>query len=133
MRKVATYNHIVQRGAISNIASYLMLVAMILGLVTSFDLGYSNIESRYQGPFIFNLSAFLAQGVTLFVLTTFAYVIANKMYMFALVLVFTGFLFKYLMPYYLFDGYVNYDTPFHYLSALYLRDTRLHSEYHYHV
>jgi hypothetical protein len=110
-----------------------MLIAMILGLATSFNLGYSNIESRYQGPFIFNLSAFLAQGVTLLVLTTFAYVIANKMYMFALILVFTSFLFKYLMPYYLFDGYVNYDTPVHYLSALYLRDTRLHSGYHYHV
>jgi hypothetical protein len=117
----------------SNIASYLMFVAMILGLATSFNLGYSGIESRYQGPFIFNLSAFLVQGVILLVLTTFAYVIANKMYMFALILVFTGFLFKYLMPYYLFDGYVNYDTPLHYLSALYLRDTRLHPGYHYHV
>jgi len=127
------YNHIVQRGAISNIVSCLVLVVLILGLVASFNLGYSNMESKYQGPFIFNSSVFLAQAVILLVLTTSAYIIADKMYMFALILVFTGFLSKYLAPYYLFDGYVNYDTPVHYLSALYLRDTGLHPEYHYHV
>jgi hypothetical protein len=75
----------------------------------------------------------VVQALMLFVFTFFAYVIADKVYIFALVLIFTGFLSKYLMPYYLFEGYVNYDTPIHYLSALYLRDTGLHPEYHYHV
>jgi len=36
------------------------------------------------------------------------------------------------MPYYVSDGYVNYDTPIHYLSALYLRDFGLKPGYHYH-
>jgi len=127
------YNHIIQRGAISNIVSCLVLAALILGLATSFNLGYSNIESKYQGPFIFNTSVFFAQAVILLVLTTSAYIIADKMYMFALFLVFTSFLSKYLAPYYLFDGHVNYDTPVHYLSALYLKDMGLRPEYQYHV
>ena len=128
------YNHIMKRRAISyNIACYLMLIMMILGLTTSFILGYNGMNSRYLGPFIFNSSAFLIQVAILLVLVASAYVIADKMYMFALIIVFTNFLTKYLMPYYLFDGYVNYDTPIHYLSALYFRDSGLHPEYHYHT
>jgi hypothetical protein len=128
------YNHIMKRRAISyNIACYLMLIMMILGLTTSFILGYNGMNSRYLGPFIFNSSAFLIQAAILLVLVASAYVVADKMYMFALIIVFTNFLTKYLMPYYLFDGYVNYDTPIHYLSALYFRDSGLHPEYHYHT
>jgi hypothetical protein len=127
------YNYTAQRVAISNIVSCLVLTALTLGLAISFNLGYSNIESRYQGPFIFNSSVFLVQAIILFVLTISAYVVVDETYLFALALIFTGFLSKYLAPYYLFDGHVNYDTPAHYLSALYLRDTGLHPEYHYHV
>jgi len=127
------YNYTAQQVAISNIVSCLVLTALTLGLAISFNLGYSNIESRYQGPFIFNSSVFLVQAIILFVLTISAYVVVDETYLFALALIFTGFLSKYLAPYYLFDGHVNYDTPVHYLSALYLRDTGLHPEYHYHV
>jgi hypothetical protein len=110
-----------------------VLTALTLGLAISFNLGYSSMESRYQGPLIFNSSVFLVQAIILFVLTISAYVVVDKKYLFALALIFTGFLSKYLAPYYLFDGHVNYDTPLHYLSALYLRDMGLHPGYHYHV
>jgi hypothetical protein len=124
-----------QRNATSySITRYLiLLVVIILGLATSFSLGYSNMESRYQGPFIFSSFVFLPLGVMLLVFITSAYIYADKMYTIAVVLVFTGFLSKYLMPYYLFNGYVNYDTPVHYISALYLEDTGLHPGYHYHA
>jgi len=105
---------------------------MILAFIMMFITGYSGIVSRFSGPLVFGLSAFLPLGVGLFVLLFFSYALISKYPSIALVCVFSGFLLKYVMPYYVFDGYVNYDTPIHYLSALYLRDYGLSLGYHYH-
>mgnify|MGYP005633112343 CR=1 FL=1 len=105
---------------------------MILMFSMAFVVSYDNVISRYEGPLLFGLSVFLSLGVSLFILLLFSYIHINKYPLISLILIFSSFLLKYAMPYYVFEGYVNYDTPIHYLSALYLRDYRLSLGYHYH-
>ena len=108
------------------------LIALAFSMI--FIVGYSNvISSRYDGPLIFGLSVFLPLTVGLFVLLLFSYIFINKYPPLSLIYVFSGFLLKYVMPYYVFEGYVHHDTPIHYLSALYLKDHELNLGYHYHL
>jgi len=106
---------------------------MIFGLAVLFILGYSNVNSRYRGPFEFNSSVFLVLHLGLFVFAISAFALVDKIRLLTLVFIFTAFLAKYLVPYYVFEGLVNYDTSIHYLSALYLRDFGLKPGYHYHT
>jgi len=105
-------------------------VNMIYALLHAYDAS----KLRYQGPVIFGFSAFFPLSITLFLLIFLAntYAIKKSSFLFS-TLIFTGFLLKYMLPYYIFNGYVNYDTPFHYLSALYLRDHGIDPSYHYHM
>ena len=115
-----------------HVPALILFIVLALVSVIVFITSYSNIGSRYEGPLIFSLSAFLFLGVELCLLTVLAYILGGKYSLLALILIFIGFLTKYSLPYYVFDGYVNYDTPVHYLSTLYLRDLGLNINYHYH-
>ena len=106
---------------------------IMLAFTMIFVIGHSNTTSRYEDPLVFGLSVFLPLGVGLLGLLLFSYIFVNKYPLLSLVFVFSGFPLKYVMPYYIFGGYVNYDTPIHYLSALYLRDYGLKPGYHYHL
>jgi len=110
----------------------IVLLLVLLSSSTIFIIGYSNVDSRLKGPAIFGLSVFLPLSINLFALLLFSYIFVNRYPFLSLVLVFMSFLLKYVMPYYIFNGYINYDTPIHYLSALYLKDYGLHTSYHYH-
>ncbi|WP_448578958.1 hypothetical protein [Thermosphaera sp.] len=132
MGRVAGINAMRRKTLSHGILSYLILVVVIFGLAVSFILSYSNVNLRYRGPFEFNSSAFLILHLELLVFAISAFVLADKAHLLALVFIFTAFLAKYLAPYYVFEGLVNYDTPIHYLSASYLRDFGLKPGYHYH-
>jgi len=130
--RVAGINAMRRKTLSHGILSYLILVVTIFGLAVSFILSYSNVNLRYRDPFEFNSPAFLILHLELLVFAISAFVLADKARLLALVFIFTSFLAKYLAPYYVFEGLVNYDTPIHYLSALYLRDFGLKPGYHYH-
>jgi len=110
----------------------ILFAILALALASIFVRGYANIGSRYNGPVVFGVSTFLLLGVGLCVLMILIFALFNRSRFISLVLIFVSFLAKYLMPYYVFGGYVNYDTPIHYLSALYLRDFGLKPGYYYH-
>jgi len=109
----------------------ILFVILALALASIFVHGYANIGSRYNGPVVFGVSTFLLLGVGLCFLMILAFTLLNRSRFISLVLIFASFLARYLMPYYVFGGYVNYDTPIHYLSALYLRDFGLKPGYYY--
>jgi len=93
----------------------------------------SVVSSRVNGPLYFNLQAFMPLGILISVVTFLLLLHRLKMHIVSpVVLLYICFLLKILVVYFVFNGNVNYDTPAHYTSALYLADYGINPSYHYH-
>jgi len=102
-----------------------MIFILIVGGLEVFILAGVAEKYRNLGPMLFNFYAFTYLGL-LIAFSTFLTLFYNNYKSmqlgFGTFLLFTSFLFKIGIIYFVFDGHVNYDTPLHYLSALYIKD-----------
>jgi len=106
----------------------LILFLAVYGLLNGkYMLGY-----RFHGPVIFNMHAFFPVSILATIIVVIIIIIKDRIIMkLSFILFFV--LFKLVIIYFVFEAYVNYDTPIHYLAALYLRDNGLSPSYHYHT
>jgi len=109
---------------------FLVIVfVLIIGGILTFIFADNAKEYRYFGPIIFNFHAFTYLGLLMGFsgLLALFYNYKNMQLGFGIFLLSTSFLLKITIIYFVFDGHVNYDTPLHYLSALYLKNYGINS------
>jgi len=108
---------------------------LVVGGLVTFILAGNAEEFRNFGPVLFNFHAFTYLGLLMgfSILLVLFYNYKDMQLGFELFLLFTSFLFKIGIIYFVFNGHVNYDAPLHYLSALYIKDYGINPEiYSYH-
>ena len=110
----------------------LYVVILIILLIFTLYIASSNIRYRYNGPLTFGLFVLLPFSIIFLIVAILMYLHLHLRFIYVFLFSFS-FLIKYLVPYYLFNGHVNYDTPVHYLASLYLRDYGIETSYHYHL
>jgi len=112
------------------------LLYMFLVIFSSYYilLNASNMVSyRVRGPFYFNLQAFMPLGILISVVVFLLLLRKLEMCLASpVVFLYMCFLLKIAVVYFVFNGNVNYDTPLHYTSALYLQDYGINPSYYYH-
>jgi len=106
----------------------LILFLAVYGLLN----GKYMLEYRFHGPVIFNMYAFFPVSILATTIVVIIIIIKDRTIM-KLSFILFFILFKIVIIYFMFEAYVNYDTPIHYLGALYLRDNGLNPSYHYHT
>jgi len=93
----------------------------------------SVVSNRVNGPLYFNLQTFMPLGILIGVVTFLVLLHRLKMHIVSpAVFLYICFLLKTVVVYFVFNGNVNYDTPAHYTSALYVADYGINPSYHYH-
>lgn len=124
-------NTTMTHGRIENEHMFIIFIQSVLLVSVTLLTTKSLTEIRVQGPLPILIDVFLlpfalvisSLMITLFIRTS------NTIKMIMLLTVYG---FKLVMPYVVFNGHVNYDTPFHYLSGLYLRDVGYSNKFMYH-
>jgi len=113
----------------------LVLMFFILILAFSLVLIYSSnrLDFRFYGPVYFAFYTHMPLIIIISMSTLLALLHSNNRYKFFLILfLFSSYSIKIVVLYYIFEGHVNYDTPIHYVTALYLVDQGFSQNYIYH-
>jgi len=113
----------------------LVLMFLVLPFVFSLTLKYASnmIDFRNYGPVYFASYTLIPLSILISISTLLAllhYNARNKF--FVITFLFSSYLIKVIILYYMFEGHVNYDTPIHYVIALYLVDQGFNQNYPYH-
>lgn len=118
-------------GGIKNEHMFIISIQSVLLVSVTLLTTKSLTELRVQGPLPILVVVFLFPFVLVISLLMITLFIRTSN-MIKMIMLLTVYVFKLVMPYVVFNGHVNYDTPVHYLSGLYLRDVGYSNKFMYH-